>query len=147
MILRPLILSDLAKVDELQSTRLQKIVPRLNPPAALAPSPEMVSTIMPLQARSKPYAEEAEEMAEALRQDLAASFFPSPIQFTFSAQPAPEPEIPSRPTDIDLSAALHGGDYLCEHCGKAFQSPYAVNGHKAHSKECSLKGRSSSLGA
>ena len=147
MILRPLILSDMAKVDELLSTRLQNTVPRLNAPAALAPTPGMVSTTMPLQARSKTYAEEAEEMAEALRQDLAASFVPSPTQFIFSTQSAPAPGIASRSTDIDLSAALHGGDYSCEHCRKAFQSPYAVNGHKAHSKECSLKGRSSSLGA
>lgn len=138
----------LTRINTILSARLQNMVPRLNAPAAMPPTPEI--TIMlppPSHAISKISSEEEEEMAKALRQDLANSFESSPYPFGFLDPPAPEPAASQRLTNPNVAAAPDGGEFSCEHCGKTFMSPYAVNGHKTHSKECSAKGRKPSLGA
>lgn len=124
------------------------MLPRLNAPAAVPSTPEI--TIMhppPPHAVSKIFAGEEAEMAKALHQDLANSFDPSPYPFDFLAQQVPGPAAPPPLTNPNVAAVLDGGEYSCEHCGKTFISPYAVNGHKTHSKECSAKGRKMSQGA
>lgn len=97
----------------------------------------------PPQDGSQLYLKEKEEMAEALRQDIGATFGPFPNPFGFVPQPVPGPAaLPSPRLMTPLAAATpDGSDYACEHCGKTFMSPYAVNGHKTHSKECSAKAR------
>lgn len=145
----PLHTTEVTRVNMLLSTRLRNLVPRLNTPAVMPPAPLMTSaTPPPQQTRVKTYSEEDEEMAEALRQDLAASFVSSPIPFDLLPQAPQGPTATASAsaispplTDLDMTAALHGGNFPCEHCGKPFSSPFAVNGHKAHSKECSKKGR------
>ena len=123
------------------STSLQNIAPRLNAPAAMPPTPELTSVYPPPQPRSKTYSEEEEEIAEALRRDIATSFVPSQMPFQFLPQPVAESAASSRPSDPGAAAAIDGAEFPCNHCGKIFMSPYAVNGHKTHSKECSAKGR------
>lgn len=129
---------NLTSINTFLSTRLQNVVPRLVAPAAMAPAPEMLSANPPLQAGSTTYLEEEEEMAEALREDIATSLVSSPVPFDFPVQqqapgPATSPHL--------MGPTLNEGEFPCEHCGKSFMSPYAVNGHKTHSKECSAKGR------
>lgn len=80
-------------------------------------------------------------MAEALRQDIATSFVSFPVPFGFLVQQAPGPSASSHLMAPNVTANLDEGEFPCEHCGVTFMSPYAVNGHKTHSKECSAKGR------
>jgi hypothetical protein len=145
MLPHPLYPPEVMRVNMLLSTRLEDVIPKLNAPAAMLPTPEIAAPSPAPQARPKTLCEEADEMAEALRQDLAASFVSSPIPFTFSPQPSPEPAetIAASPhlTAAGIPAPLEGGNYICRHCGNAFRSIFAVNGHKAHSKECSVNGR------
>ena len=132
---------NLTRINTSLSTRLQNVVPRLVAPAAMPPAPEMLSANPPLQAGSTTYLEEEEQMAEALRQDIATSFVSSPVPFDFLPQQAPEPTASPHLMGPNFAAAPNEGEFTCEHCGKTFMSPYAVNGHKTHSKECSAKGR------
>jgi hypothetical protein len=149
----PLQSSDLTRVNALLSTRLENIVPRLNAPAALPPTPAIASTTQPSRASPKTPSEKAdEEIAEALRRNLTTSFLSPPNPFTFSPQPAPEPEPANAATLPLLTAAgvpapFEGAEYICRHCGNAFRSIFAINGHKTHSKKCSAKGRKAGLDA
>jgi hypothetical protein len=140
---RPFHTIGLTRINTLLSTRLHTLSPRLNGPAALPPTPEFTSALPPLQTTPTTYPEEEEEMAAALRQDIAASFDPFPNPFGFLPQPAPGPAalpVPRLMTPL-AAATPDGSDYACEHCGKTFMSPYAVNGHKTHSKVSSAKAR------
>jgi hypothetical protein len=140
---RPLHTIGLTRINTLLSTRLQNLIPRLNAPAAMPPTPFMPSASPPLlQPTPNPHLDKEEQTAEALRQDIAASFGPFPNPFGFSPQPAPGVPIAIPRLMTPAAASAPGGsDYSCEHCGKTFTSPYAVNGHKTHSKECSKKAR------
>lgn len=133
--------TNLSRINTFLSTRLQHVVPRLVAPAAMPPAPEIHMANPPLQVGSAAYLEQEEEMAEALRQQLAASFVSSPVPFDFPTQPLPGLAASPRLMASNAAAILNEGDFPCEHCGKTFMSPYAVNGHKTHSKECSAKGR------
>jgi hypothetical protein len=140
---RPLHTIGLTRINTLLSTRLQNLVPRLIGPAAMPPTPSIPSASPPLlHPISNSYLDKEEEMAEALHQDIAASFGPSPNPFGFSPQPALGGPVATPRLMTPAAASAPGGsEYSCEHCGKSFTSPYAVNGHKTHSKECSKKAR------
>lgn len=140
---RPLPTIGLTRINTLLYIRLQNLMPRLNGPAAMPPTPDIPSASPPLlQSTPTPYLDEEEDITEALRQDIAASFGPLPNPFGFSPQPAPGGPIAIPRLMTPAAASAPGGsDYSCEHCGKTFTSPYAVNGHKTHSKECSAKAR------
>lgn len=130
---------NLTRIDTFLSTRLQNVVPRFVAPAAMPPTLEIPLANSPLQAGSQIYFKEEDEMSEALRQDIATSFVSSPIPFDF--QQASGPAASPCPMAPNVAATPNEGEFPCEHCGKTFMSPYAVNGHKTHSKECSAKGR------
>ncbi|GAB7331879.1 hypothetical protein MBLNU13_g03815t1 [Cladosporium sp. NU13] len=106
----------------------------------MPPAPEIPIANPPLEAGSPAYVEKEEKMSEALRQELAASFVSSPIPFDFSLQPVPGPAASPHLMAPNVAATLDEGGFRCEHCGNTFMSPYAVNGHKTHSRECSAKG-------
>lgn len=131
---------DSTRINTFLSTRLQNVVPRLVAPAAMPPTLEMPSANPPLQAGSTTYSEEEEEMAEALRQDIATSFVSSRVPYDFPSQQAPGPMASLHLMGPNVAPTPNEKEFPCEHCGKAFMSPYAVNGHKTHSEECSAKG-------
>ena len=117
---------DSMRIHTFLSTRLQNVVPRLVAPAAMPPTLEMPSANPPLQAGSTTYSEEEEEMSR--------------VPFDFPSQRAPGPMASLHLMGPNVAATPNEKEFPCEHCGKTFMSPYAVNGHKTHSKECSAKG-------